>query len=409
MRSPLHAANESFDISGSTATKFVVLIGVVSLFSDLTYEGARSVTGPFLATLGASGTMVGVVAGLGELVGYALRLASGYWADKTRKYWTIVFLGYGLNLLAVPLLALAGHWEIAAVLMVAERMGKAIRTPARDVMLSCAAAGIGRGWGFGLHEALDQIGAILGPLVVAAVFYSRGTYEAGFALLLIPALIALSVLFTAYRLYPRPHDLESASITVAGKGFPPSFWLYVAAIGFVAAGYADFPLVAYHFKKTASVPEHWIPIFYAVAMGVDAIAALIFGRVFDRIGFPVLIVSVLLSSFFAPLVFMGGFHGALLGMALWGIGMGAQESIVRAAIAEIVPTNRLGFAFGLFNTAYGAAWFAGSAVLGVLYDISIPTLVVFSVVAQLVAVPVILVSRKGFSGRGMGFEKGIRS
>jgi len=393
MKNQLHAIRESCDISAPTATKFVVLIGVVSLFSDLTYEGARSVTGPFLAVLGASATVVGIVAGLGELVGYALRLLSGYFADRTRRYWAIVFLGYGLNLLAVPLLALAGHWEIAAILMVAERMGKAIRTPARDVMLSCASDSIGRGWGFSLHEARDQIGAILGPLVVAAVFVSRGTYEAGFALLLIPALIALGVLFAAYRLYPRPHDLESAAVKVAGKGFPRSFWLYLAAIGCVAAGYADFPLVAYHFKKAASVPEHWIPILYSVAMGVDAIAALIFGRMFDRVGIPVLIVAFLLSSLFAPLVFFGGFQAALAGMALWGIGMGAQESIVRAAIAEIVPRNRLGFAFGLFNTAYGVAWFMGSALMGVLYDFSVTALVVFSVAAQLVSVPVILLSR----------------
>jgi MFS family permease len=376
------------------ALNFVVLIGVVSLFSDLTYEGARSATGPFLAVLGASGTVVGVVAGLGELIGYALRLVSGYFADKTRKYWTIVFLGYGLNLLAVPLLALAGNWEIAAILMVAERMGKAIRTPARDVMLACASDSIGRGWGFGLHEALDQIGAVCGPLVVAAVFYSRGTYQAGFAVLLIPAIVALSVLFMAYRLYPRPHDLESASVKLQSKGFPRSFWLYLTAIGCVAAGYADFPLVAYHFKKVASVPEHWIPVFYAVAMGVDAIAALIFGRVFDRVGFPVLVFAVLLSSLFAPLVFMGGFHSALVGMALWGIGMGAQESIVRAAIAEIVPRSRLGFAFGLFNTVFGVAWFAGSALMGVLYDLSVWTLVVFSLVAQMLAVPVILLSMR---------------
>lgn len=386
---------QSCDISASAATKFVVLIGVVSLFSDLTYEGARSVTGPFLAVLGASGTVVGIVAGLGELVGYALRLVSGYFADKTQKYWSIVFLGYGLNLLAVPLLALAGHWEIAAVLMVAERMGKAIRTPARDVMLSCASDSIGRGWGFGLHEALDQIGAICGPLVVAAVFYSRGTYEAGFALLLIPALMALTVLFTAYKLYPRPHDLESATIKLEGKGYASSFWLYLAAIACVAAGYADFPLVAYHFKKAASVPEHWIPILYAVAMGTDAVAALVFGRIFDRIGIPVLIAAFVVSSLFAPLVFLGGFQAALIGMALWGVGMGAQESIVRAAIAEMIPRNRLGFAFGLFNTVYGVAWFAGSALMGILYDFSVGALVIFSVAAQLAAVPVILWSLKG--------------
>ena len=214
-------------VSGKVATRFVILIGVVSLFSDLTYEGARSVAGPFLATLGASGTGVGFVAGLGELIGYGFRLVSGYLADKTRQYWAIVFFGYALNLLAVPLLALAGHWEIAALLMVAERTGKAIRTPARDVMLSCASDSIGQGWGFGLHEALDQIGAILGPLVVALVLYSTGKYENAFALLLIPALIALTVLFVAYKLYPEPQNLASATIKLESTGLPKSFWFYI--------------------------------------------------------------------------------------------------------------------------------------------------------------------------------------
>jgi MFS family permease len=394
MKTQLHAVQTSCEISKPAALKFVVLIGVVSLFSDFTYEGARSITGPFLALLGASATAVGVIAGFGELIGYALRLASGYLADKTRQYWTIVFLGYGMNLLAVPLLALAGHWEIAAILMVMERMGKAVRTPARDVMLSCASDQIGRGWGFGLHEALDQIGAVLGPLVVAAVFYVNGSYQSGFALLLLPALIALTVLFTAYKLYPNPHDLESASVKIQGKGFPRAFWLYVVAIGCVAAGYADFPLVAYHFKKVSVAPDYWIPIFYAVAMGVDALAALLFGRLYDKMGFSVLIVAILLSSLFAPLVFMGGFYWALAGMALWGIGMGAQESIMRAAIADLVPTNRLGFAFGVFNTGYGAFWFVGSALMGVLYDFSVSTLIVFSVASQLISVLVLLVARK---------------
>ncbi|MBI5252223.1 MAG: MFS transporter [Desulfomonile tiedjei] len=394
MKKQLHAVRRSCDISPVTATKFVVLIGVVSLFSDFTYEGARSITGPFLATLGASATVVGVLAGFGELVGYALRLASGYFADKTRQYWAIVFLGYGMNLLAVPLLALAGHWEIAAILMVAERMGKAVRTPARDVMLSCASDQIGRGWGFGLHEALDQMGAVLGPLVVAAVFHFRGDYQSGFGLLLIPALIALSVLFTAYKLYPNPQDLEPASVKLQSDGFPKTYWFYVIAIGCVAAGYADFPLVAYHFKKVSAVPDYWIPIFYAVAMGVDALAALLLGRLFDRLGFSVMIIAILLSSFFAPLVFMGGFYWALAGMALWGVGMGAQESIMRAAIAGMVPTNRLGFAFGVFNTGYGLFWFVGSAFMGILYDFSLSTLIVFSVASQLISVPILLAAKR---------------
>ncbi|MGO9568710.1 MAG: MFS transporter [Desulfomonilaceae bacterium] len=390
----LHAPTELCEISKSTAIKFVVLIGVVSLFSDFTYEGARSITGPFLAVLGASATVVGIVAGFGELIGYALRLASGYFADKTKRYWTIVFFGYCMNLLAVPLLALAGHWPIAAALIVAERMGKAIRTPARDVMLSCASDQIGRGWGFGLHQALDQTGAVIGPLVVAAVLHFKGGYETSFAVLLIPALAALSLLALAATLYPNPSNLGRASAGLERKGFSRRFWVYVVAVGFVAAAYADFPLIAFHFKKMAIVPDSSIPIFYAVAMGVDAVAALWFGRIFDRIGFASLVVAILFSSFFAPLVFMGGYYSSLAGMALWGVGMGAQSSVMKAAIAGLVPTSKLGFAFGIFNTAYGLFWFAGSVLMGVLYDISLPALIVFSVAAQLISIPILLAARK---------------
>ena len=393
IESRLNTDQAEYEISRPSALKLVILIGLVSLFADVTYEGARSISGPFLAVLGASATSVGIIAGCGELIGYALRLASGYLADRSKKYWTLLFAGYGLTFIAVPLLALAGSWEIAALLFVAERIGKAIRTPSRDVILSCASDQIGRGWGFGLHEALDQVGAICGPLAMAAAFYFTGSYRTGFCLLLIPALVAFSVLAFARQVYPNPHDLESATIKLESKGFSRSFWLYLVAIGCVAAGYADFPLVAYHFKKVGTVPEYCIPIFYAVAMGVDAVAALIFGRLFDRIGFPVLLAPVLLSSLFAPLAFWGGFYPALVGMALWGVGMGAQESIVRAAIADMVPRARLGFAFGLFNTAYGFAWFFGSALMGLLYDVSVTALVVFSIAAQLAAVPVLLISR----------------
>ncbi len=378
------------DISSASALKFVVLLGVVSLFADMTYEGARSITGPYLMLLGASATAVGVVAGLGELAGHALRLASGYLSDRTGRYWAITFVGYGVNLLAVPLLALAGHWEVAAALMIAERIGKALRTPARDAMLSHATAGMGHGWGFGLHEALDQTGAVLGPLIVTGVLYVGGEYRTGFAVLLVPALIALTVLATARLLYPRPQDLEIGTPPLRTSGFDRRFWLYLAAVALLAAGFADFPLIAYHFGKAATVPVAWIPAFYAVAMGVDALAALLFGRLYDRHGLRVLGVAALLSSLVAPLVFLGGFNRALLGMALWGVGMGAQESIMRAAVAGMVASGRRGTAFGVFNTGFGIAWFLGSALLGVLYDFSLPALVIFSVGAQLLSLPVLL-------------------
>jgi len=394
-RSPLEkSAEEKKDISQEAALRFVLLLGVVSLLADMAYEGARSITGPFLGELGASAAVVGIVAGFGELVGYGLRLVSGYISDRTGRYWAVTFIGYVVNLLAVPLLALAGRWEIAAALMIAERMGKAIRNPARDAMLSHATKRMGRGWGFGLHEAMDQIGAILGPTIVAAVLYFRGGYRFGFGVLLLPALLALGVLFLARLLYPRPRDFELDPGKLETKGFGPRFWLYLAAVAFIAAGYVDFPLIAYHLKKVAIAKDDWIPILYALAMGVDALAALLFGRLFDKFGFTVLAFVTLATSLFAPLVFLGDFHYALVGMSLWGAGMGAQESIMRAAIAEMIPANRRGAAYGLFNTGYGVFWFLGSALMGILYDSSLVSVVIFSLALQLISVPLLLIVRK---------------
>lgn len=381
------------DLLRSTALKFVVLLGIVSLLADMTYEGARSITGPYLAVLGASATAVGVVSGFGELIGYALRFFSGYISDRTRRYWAITIFGYAVNLLAVPLLALAGNWPLAATLIIVERVGKAIRVPARDAMLSHATHQVGHGWGFGLHEALDQIGAVLGPLVIAAALYLRAPYRVGFAVLLVPAVLALGVLAVARFLYPDPRSLEVSVPKIATKGFRPVFWWYLAAVALIAAGYADFPLIAYHFQKAMAMPSDWIPAFYATAMAVDAVAALICGRWFDRIGITVLAIAAGLSAFFAPLVFLGGAGLAFLGVVLWGVGMGAQESIMRAAVAQLVPADRRGVGFGLFNTGYGIFWFLGSALMGRLYDVARPALVVFSIAVQVAAIVLLLVTR----------------
>lgn len=375
------------------AFRFVVLVGVVSLFADMTYEGARSITGPYLGSLGASATIVGIVAGAGELVGYGVRLLSGYLSDRTRRYWTITIIGYGINLLAVPCLALANRWDLAAVLVITERLGKAIRTPARDTILSHAAGEVGRGRGFGLHEALDQIGAVIGPLLVAMVLALTGDYRSSFAMLLIPALLAISTLAVARFLYPSPQDMETTIQKSTGR-FPTVFWLYLSGVGFIAAGFADYPLIAYHFGKASSVPREWIPVFYSIAMGVDALAALILGYYFDRFGFRILIGTSIFAAFFAPLVFFGGFWFALLGMALWGVGMGAQESIMRAVIADMISSDRRGTAYGVFNSGYGFCWFIGSAMMGWLYDVSIAALVAFSVVIQLLSVPVLLLVKR---------------
>jgi MFS family permease len=377
------------------ALRFVLLIGVVSFFADFTYEGARSVTGPYLAILGASATLVGFIAGVGELLGYGLRLISGRLSERTGEFWPITLIGYVVQMSAVPLLALAPNWRVAGFLIVVERIGKAIRNPPRDVMLSHAAKQIGYGWGFGLHEALDQFGALFGPLVIAAVLATRGNYRTAFAVLLVPAIVTLALLVIARFVYPRPEDLEASVPNVKAAGLPRIFWIYLAGAALVAAGFADFSLIAYHFQKASVIPGTWVPVFYSVAMGVSGIGSLLFGRLFDRTGLWILVPLTVISATSAPLVFLGGFWLALTGSALWGLGMGVHESIIPAAVATMVPQERRPSAYGIFTAAYGVSWFIGSVVIGRLYDVSIAALIAFSAVAQLVAIPIFLRVRKG--------------
>jgi MFS family permease len=374
----------------SRAVKFVVLIGIVSFFADFVYEGARSVTGPYLAILGASATLVGIVAGLGELMGYGLRLVSGPLSERTRQFWPITLVGYVIQMSAVPLLALAPSWQIAAVLIVMERVGKAIRNPPRDVMLSHAAKQMGYGWGFGLHEGLDQAGALIGPLVVAAVLAARGSYRPAFAALVIPAAITLALLIVARLEYPRPEDLEPEVREIKASGLPRAFWVYLVGAALVAAGFADFALIAFRFQKASVVPATWIPVFYSIAMAVGGAGSLVFGKLFDRYGLWILLPLTVISAASAPLVFLGGFGMALAGTALWGLGMGVHESIIPAAVSTMVPRERRPSAYGIFTAGYGIFWFVGSVILGRLYDVSMLALILFSVVTQLVAIPFFL-------------------
>lgn len=374
------------------AFQFVLLIGIMSFFADFVYEGARSINGPYLAILGASATLVGFIAGFGELLGYGFRLVSGKLSEKTHKFWPITILGYLIQMSSVPLLAIAPNWQIAGVLIVAERMGRAIRNPPRDVMLSAAAKQFGLGWGFGLHEALDQLGALAGPLVLAFVILRRGgDYRTAFAVLAIPAIITIAILIAARISYPRPEEMEMHVPDVHAKGLPRVFWIYLVGAALVAAGFADFSLMAFHFQKSATVPTTWIPIFYSVAMGVSGLGSLAFGKLFDRAGLWVLVPLTLVAAASAPLVFLGGFWMALAGIALWGLGMGVHESIIPAAVATMVPQQRRPSAYGTFSAAYGICWFIGSVVIGKLYEVSMTGLIAFSVIAQLIAIPVFIV------------------
>jgi MFS family permease len=375
---------------------FIILLGIVSLFGDITYEGARSVTGPYLATLGASASVVGLVAGIGEFVGYALRLASGYLVDRTKAYWLLTFIGYGL-LLSIPLLAFAGYWQLAAVLIILERMGKAIRSPARDTMLSYATKEVGRGWGFAVHEALDQVGAVIGPIVFSLVFLFHGGYPEGFTLLWIPALLTMVVLAIARKKVPSPQKLEAPGETsrqnIKDK-LPRVFWFYTIFTLLSVAGFANFQLISYHLKVQAIIPDAQIPMMYAIAMGVDALAALLVGKTYDKIGLISLLAVPLLTLPIPFLVFSHSYSLVLMGIILWGVVMGIQETIMRAAIADLTPVERRGFAYGIFNTAYGAGWFLGAALMGLLYELSINYLILFAVVMELISIPLFFSVRR---------------
>lgn len=378
---------------------FIIFLGIVSLFADMTYEGARSITGAYLAVLGASATIVGFVAGFGELIGYGLRLVSGFLADRTGRYWFITIFGYAVNLLAVPLLALTNHWPQAAILIILERLGKSIRTPARDAMLSHAGEMVGMGFGFGLHQALDQIGAMLGPLIVALVLYLNGSFQQSFAILAIPALLALMVLVLAFKRYPNPKHLKISLPTIETHVAQKTFWIYLAATALIAAGFADFPLIAYHFQKTSLLSKTWIPIAYGMAMGLDALFAPLFGYFYDRFGFIVFCIIVFLAAFFAPLVFLGNALFAFIGVAIWAIGLGAQESLMRAIVGNMVPSNKRGSAYGVFNLCFGVSWFIGSVLIGMIYDHSIPWVIAFIMLLQFAAIPLLIVVMKKIKRR----------
>jgi MFS family permease len=377
-----------------TATRFVVLVGIMSLFADFTYEGSRSILGPYLGFFGLGGTAISIITGVGELVGYGLRPLSGLLADNSKRFWPITIFGYAIQMVAVPLLAFAGAWPIAAWLVIQERMGKAIRNPPRDVMLSHAAKEMGYGWAFGLHEALDQTGALIGPIAIAVVLAfgnpAFGDYRTAFLYLAVPAAIMLSLLAVARFTYPHPESMEESGLEADTGGLPRVFWMYLVAAVLVGAGMGGWPLIAYHLQTQSIVSYTLIPVFYAVAMGVSGLGSLLFGRVFDKVGMRILVPLTISSAVALPLIWLGGFGVSLVGVALWGVGTGVQESLIPAAVATMVPKARRTSAYGIFTAGYGISLFLGSVVIGLLYAVSLVSLIAFGVIVELAAIPVLL-------------------
>ncbi len=371
-----------------------MLLGVVSLFADMTHESARSINGPFMSMLGASALAVGLAGGLGEFVGYALRFITGYFVDRTKSYWLLTIIGYAVNLFAVPLMAIAWNWQIAFALIIIERFGKAFKNPPRDVMLSFATKEVGRGKGFGLHKLLDQAGAVIGPLFVALVLFLKpNDYKLGYLFLLIPAIAAMIVLFISMAHYPSPNEMEEEK---EEKEKPKNensgildkrFWIYSIFVTLTMMGFAHFMIISYHFSKNSIVSGAMIPVIFAVAMMTEGISAFLIGRLYDKVGFKSLLLIPILAILTTPFVFSFGYTLAVIGMVLWGIVLGIQDTVLRASIADLIPPSSRGKAYGLFNIFYGTAWLAGSTIMGALYDVSISYVVVFSIVLEALSIP----------------------
>ncbi len=399
----------------SEAMLFIILFGILSLFSDMTHEGASSIRGAYLTLMGASAGVIGFISGLGELVGYSLRYIFGFIADKTKKYWPMTIIGYILDVLAVPALALVGErgWIWACILLVIQRTGKAIKKPAKDTIMSFAASQTGVGKSFGLQELLDQIGAFLGPLLLYFVMLCKGgddlfhTYAFCFGILAIPGFITILLLLYTRKRFPNPENFEPEPKEYVPFRLKKNFVLYIAGISLFAFGFIDYSLIIMHVSRaytglSAGLAETGsivttgnLPLLYAGAMLVDALSALFFGYLYDRIGIKSLMISTVLSSFFAVFVFTMHSEWALLaGIALWGIGMGAEESILKAVVTSIVPKNSRATGYGIFELSFGIFWFLGSWLMGVLYDYNITSMVIVSVAAQLIAVVLFYLSKK---------------
>ena len=386
----------------------VVGFGVVSLSADMVYEGARSITGPLLASLGASAVLVGLVTGVGEAMALVLRLVSGRWADRSGRYWSLTILGYAITAVCVPALAVTpflggAGLALACALILAERTGKAVRSPAKTALLAHAASGVGLGRGFAVHKTLDQAGAVAGPLLVAGVAALAGTLWPALAVLVVPGAAALAILVWIRRRTGQP-DVAPAPAPEPGpasrrtgwwhpgEGLPRTFWLFAAAAGAATAGLVTFGVISFHLTRENVVPVATIPLVYAAAMGAEAVAALATGWLFDRVKGRVLLVLPFLVAAVPPLAFTGSVVAVLVGVLLWGAAMGVQDSTVKALVADLVPAGTRASAYGVFAAVQGGAAVVGGVAAGALYERSLPALVAVVAATQLVALVLLVVT-----------------
>lgn len=362
----------------------IIIFGIISLLGDMVYEAARSANSQYFNLLNVNAAQVGLVFGIGEFLGYMLRLFSGIISDKSGKYWLFIFIGYGM-LIVIPLMGLTKNWNILIVLILMERIGKSLRSPAKDTIVSGVAENqVGIGFAFGLQEALDQIGAFLGPLIFTLVFYLAGkdgisVYQLGYKVLVIPFILLMFFVTFAYRKIEREHLVPSLDAKeFQNEKLGPTFWAYTAFTFFCTLGFVNFSTIGFHLKANNLMSDGDITLLYAIAMIVDALTALIVGRAYDsqkkktarKTGG--LLVLVLIPFITVLLPFLTLSYSTTLiitGMVIFGIVMGTHETIMRSAIADIAPFHKRGTSYGVFNTGYGLALLGGSSLMGWFYNL----------------------------------------
>jgi MFS family permease len=376
--------------------KVFIFLSLVSLFADMTYEGGRSIFGSYAKILGAS-ALLASLAMAGELLGYVSRFISGIIATRLKSskvYWGLTISGYAINLIAIPLLAFSGNCLIAILLILLERIGKGLRSPVRDVILAEVTEKIGRGKAFGLHETLDQIGAILGPLIVTiSLFLTNSNYQITFLILAIPAFLALFFLFSAYFEYPNVKAAEKTfNKNLRSKDKMKVFWIYSIAMSLVALGFISWINFSYILKTSDVFPDYYIATFYLIAMLADGLLALPIGLMYDKFGLVSLLFAPIASILIIPLLFTQNFISVAIASVLWGIVMAIYESNARAAIADILPENKRAFGYGVFGLGFGVAWTVGSAIYGYLYEVSQSSMIYFAISTELVALALLLIT-----------------
>lgn len=409
---------------------FILSFGVVSMLMDIVYQAALSVQGPLLASLGATAAIVGLVSGLGEATSLAGRLVSGPAADRTGRYWVFAIVGYAITGLAVPAMGFAGSVIGVSLLIIVERFGKSLRTPSRDAMLSHASAKVGRGKGFAIHELMDQIGAFGGPLIVAAILQvTHNAFGPALGVMIIPGVAAIVVLVVLRHRVPDPADYERedeaeaaveeapAEKTAAKDAthanaqapnarkqrlpkLPARFWLYTCFCGMVLAGVGTFGVMSYHMVDTGLFTAALVPILYAVAQAVDAVFALVTGSLYDKFGVKVLFCLPVSSALVPLFVFTNSAPLVAVGVALWGMSLGIQESTMRAAVADMVPSDRRATSYGMFSVATGIGTFIGATVIGALYSFGQGAIAAYSLVLQAAALALLVYIVR--TGKGVG-------